>query len=400
MLRIHHSFHLPPARYWWLPAIVIITLGSILVLAQSPLPAAITFLLILLVLALIFRYTPHQPPASARSGIYILITLFFCLALLYITEISLRLSDTNRHQPPDGLVNGTLYTWGHVITNNSHGFREREFTSPKPPNTYRLMVLGDSMSWGVGLPVHERYSNLLEVLLNDTTSPQHFEVLNFAARAANTADELKTLQKYIGLVQPDQIIIGYNFDDMDSPDNIVDQESRQLAAQYNRLIDPYFSKLRLYYLSGQTNQAVKQAATLIGYVPDQTVEVRRQLSAQQKNLPSFKNTLYQIKQLSDSYHLPPPILVILERGLYADRPTDYAHPEPALQAIIDQQILAEKTAQSVGFTTQHHREDIAEELNDQILSVNAIDHHPSLALHQLYAAKLRDTVLANMSYIR
>ena len=117
-------------------------------------------------------------------------------------------------------------------------------------------------------------------------------------------------------------------------------------------------------------------------------------------MPSFKNTLYQIKQLSDSYHLPPPILVILERGLYADRPTDYAHPEPALQAIIDQQILAEKTAQSVGFTTQHHREDIAEELNDQILSVNAIDHHPSLALHQLYAAKLRDTVLANMSYIR
>ncbi|HBE90777.1 MAG: hypothetical protein A3E37_02720 [Candidatus Andersenbacteria bacterium RIFCSPHIGHO2_12_FULL_46_9] len=256
------------------------------------------------------------------------------------------------------------------------------------------------MSWGVGVPVNERYSNFLEDLLNQSSPPLHFEVLNFATQAGNIAEELATLQKYIDVAEPDQIVIGFNFDDIDSADNVIDPESRHLAAEYNHLIDPYLTKLRLYYLSGQTVKAIKQAATLTGYIPNQTVEVQRQLAAQNENLASFQNTLQQIKALSDSRRLPPPILAILERGLYADRPTDYANPESALQAIIDQQILAEKTAQSVGFITQHHREDIASELNNQILSVNAIDHHPSVALHQLYATKLHTSVLANMSYVR
>ncbi|MFA6198755.1 MAG: hypothetical protein WC734_06440 [Patescibacteria group bacterium] len=400
MLSTRSLLRLPPARFWYLPSFFLFVIGTILSLAQSPLPAALTLLFILLAIALLFRYIPDQPLSRSRTSSYWLLTALFCLALPYLIETSLRLSDTSRHQPPDGLVNGTLYTWGHVITNNSYGFREREFTVPKPTGTYRLMVLGDSMSWGVGVPVNDRYSNLLENILNETASSQHFEVLNFAAQAANIADELATLQKYIDVAEPDQIVIGFNFDDIDSADNIVDPENRRLATEYNRLIDPYFTKLRLYYLSGQTVKAIKQAATLAGYIPDQTVEVQRQLASQKTNLYSFENTLQQIKAISDTHHLPPPILIILERGLYTDRPTNYAHPEPALQAIIDQQILAEKTAQSVGFITQHHREDIAYQLNDQILSVNAVDHHPSVALHRLYAAKLRDTVLANMSYAK
>jgi len=400
MLSTRSLLRLPPARFWYLPSFFLFVIGTILSLAQSPLPAALTLLFILLAIALLFRYIPDQPLSRSRTSSYWLLTALFCLALPYLIETSLRLSDTSRHQPPDGLVNGTLYTWGHVITNNSYGFREREFTVPKPTGTYRLMVLGDSMSWGVGVPVNDRYSNLLENILNETASSQHFEVLNFAAQAANIADELATLQKYIDVAEPDQIVIGINFDDIDSADNIVDPENRRLATEYNRLIDPYFTKLRLYYLSGQTVKAIKQAATLAGYIPDQTVEVQRQLASQKTNLYSFENTLQQIKAISDTHHLPPPILIILERGLYTDRPTNYAHPEPALQAIIDQQILAEKTAQSVGFITQHHREDIAYQLNDQILSVNAVDHHPSVALHRLYAAKLRDTVLANMSYAK
>src|SRR3990167_5983993 len=388
MLSTHSLPHLPPARFWYLPSFFLFVIGTILALAQSPLPAALIFLFILLAIALVSRYSPHQPQTSAHSAFHFLLMALFCIALPYLIELTLRLNDTSRHLPPNGIVNSTLYTFGHVITNNSYGFREREFVVPKPPGTYRIMVLGDSMSWGVGVPVNERYSNFLEDLLNQSSPPLHFEVLNFATQAGNIAEELATLQKYIDVAEPDQIVIGFNFDDIDSADNVIDPESRHLAAEYNHLIDPYLTKLRLYYLSAQTVKANKQAATLTGYIPNQTVEVQRQLAAQNENLASFQNTLQQIKALSDSRRLPPPILAILERGLYADRPTDYANPESALQAIIDQQILAEKTAQSVGFITQHHREDIASELNNQILSVNAIDHPPSVALHQLYATKL------------
>ena len=43
------------------------------------------------------------------------------------------------------------YTWGHRVSDNSLGFREREFALPKPPGVCRVMVLGDSFTWGAGL---------------------------------------------------------------------------------------------------------------------------------------------------------------------------------------------------------------------------------------------------------
>lgn len=399
MNRLRQLFHLPPTRYWWLPLIVLAALGLILALAQSPLPAAIFYLLLLLSLAFILSRQP-RPKTSHRPLLSLVLTVILTSTLPYLIDTSLRLSALSRRLPPDNLVDGVFYTWGHVVANNSLGFREREIITPKPHGTYRIMVLGDSMTWGVGVPVSDRYSNLLENLLNQNGPSPRFEVLNFATQAANTTDELSTLKKYIAQVDPDQIVIGSNFDDSDDSDQVVDPESRRLTNQYNKYIDPYFSKLRLYYLSGQFIKAIKQAAILTGYLPDQTVELQRQLAMQAANLPAWQQTLKEIINLSSSRGLPPPILVILERGLYTDRPTDYQNPEPALQAIIDQQTQAERTAHDLGLITQRHYAEIARELNSQILAVNSADHHPSTALHQLFARKLRDNVLANMSYDR
>jgi len=60
-----------------------------------------------------------------------------------------------------------LYTWGNPVVNDSFGFREREFAIPKPDNVFRIMVLGDSLTWGAGLAVEERYTNRLEKYLNE-----------------------------------------------------------------------------------------------------------------------------------------------------------------------------------------------------------------------------------------
>src|SRR6266511_3843525 len=48
---------------------------------------------------------------------------------------------------------------------NSHGTRGAEFQAAKPPNTIRILSLGDSRTFGWGLSESETYSGLLEQLL-------------------------------------------------------------------------------------------------------------------------------------------------------------------------------------------------------------------------------------------
>ena len=76
--------------------------------------------------------------------------------------------------PVEAWIDGEVYTRGHLVKNNRYGFRQRDFTTPKPAGVYRVMVLGDSFTWGLGLAADDRYSAVAEELLNpgasDTTS--------------------------------------------------------------------------------------------------------------------------------------------------------------------------------------------------------------------------------------
>ena len=129
--------------------------------------------------------------------------------MLALLELSLRIIAWNR--PYDA---SPEWTWGHRVINNRFGFREREFAVPKGPNTYRIMVLGDSLTWGAGLGVEQRYSNLLESQLRKIFTEKDIEVLNFGRAGASTTVELDLLRKHIDLVQPDLIIVGFSFNDV------------------------------------------------------------------------------------------------------------------------------------------------------------------------------------------
>ena len=72
------------------------------------------------------------------------------------------------------------------VTLNELGYREREFELEKPPGVYRIAVVGDSFAYGQGLPVEERFSNLLEAKLN-SRGEQSYEVLNFSVPGLTTA---------------------------------------------------------------------------------------------------------------------------------------------------------------------------------------------------------------------
>ena len=87
-----------------------------------------------------------------------------------------------------------------VLQNNSLGFREREIP-PKRADRFRIVVIGDSFTFGNGLPEKDRLSNVLEAHLG----PQ-YEVLNFGVPGNNIPEHLDVLDKALG-VSPDFVLL-------------------------------------------------------------------------------------------------------------------------------------------------------------------------------------------------
>jgi lysophospholipase L1-like esterase len=67
---------------------------------------------------------------------------------------------------------------------NSLGMMDREYSVAAQPGTYRIALIGDSLSQGVGAEFGASYESRLEDFLNSSPSRLHsrYEVLNFAVR--------------------------------------------------------------------------------------------------------------------------------------------------------------------------------------------------------------------------
>jgi len=135
------------------------------------------------------------------------------IILLYACEIFLLLTAPELKLPVDGFSQGKLYTWGHEVINNRYGFREREFGVPKPEGCFRVMVLGDSFTWGAGLPVEQRYTNVLEGLLRQAYPGRQIEVLNFGTPGGPTVGERDIFRATKDAVGPDVVVVGFCLND-------------------------------------------------------------------------------------------------------------------------------------------------------------------------------------------
>ena len=63
--------------------------------------------------------------------------------------------------------------------NNSLGFRDVEHAAEKPEGVFRILVLGDSFTYGAGVAFEETYPRRLEAMLNGRRGPHpKVEVIN------------------------------------------------------------------------------------------------------------------------------------------------------------------------------------------------------------------------------
>ncbi len=102
---------------------------------------------------------------------------------------------------------------GSVI--NRAGMRDREFAVTKPHGVFRIVVIGDSVTFGFACSRGHAYPKQLESLLNEAATPEspRFEVLNLGVTGYNARQIVETLRVRGLRYQPDLVIYGYVLND-------------------------------------------------------------------------------------------------------------------------------------------------------------------------------------------
>ena len=97
---------------------------------------------------------------------------------------------------------------------NSKGIRDREFEIPKPDDVFRIIILGDSVTFGTEYPLELTYPKILEKLLNKKSGANiRYEVLNAGVCAYNAVQKFLLLKNKLLDYEPDMVILQFLNDD-------------------------------------------------------------------------------------------------------------------------------------------------------------------------------------------
>ena len=104
--------------------------------------------------------------------------------------------------------------WVPPMRTNSLGLRDEEFSVEKEQGAFRILALGDSVTFGWGVEAEETYVEQIEDMLNARFSSRQFEVINAGVPGRDTPNELEYLQQ-VGLsYDPDLVTVGWVVNDV------------------------------------------------------------------------------------------------------------------------------------------------------------------------------------------
>jgi hypothetical protein len=163
------------------------------------------------------------------------------LILIFLLEIFFRFFNQERivpdlHQSQYNLPNvlrsnldvtldwshGYLYPPFRLQTNSKRFLNDQEFQYKKPSDTFRILMLGNSIFMGLGVENAELFSKNLQDILNKRSTQKRVEVINFSGVAWSAIEFLKFLKSEGYKYQPDLVIVS--------------QGENDFRVQYNNLI--------------------------------------------------------------------------------------------------------------------------------------------------------------------
>ena len=142
-----------------------------------------------------------------------------------------------------------------LYTINSHGFRGVEFKEKKQRDTYRIIVLGDSISFGLCVPEEKTYYKLLEKMLHEAFPPLTFEVISVGIPGYTSFQGLQLLKSEILSYSPDMIIINFGGNNEFARGSFTDREYAQMIS--SSFLEKWSRKARTLGLLKSLSQMLK-----------------------------------------------------------------------------------------------------------------------------------------------
>jgi lysophospholipase L1-like esterase len=179
-------------------------------------------------------------------------------------------SDISAHrQRPKGygpyVPNLSTKFGGVTVTINSRGWRDAEYSLEKPEGVIRILVVGDSVTFGYGVQLEEVFSKVLERELNQR-GKAHYQVLSLGGAAGNTYFQKNVIRDNVPIYAPDLVILAFNLNDIvppevfekgDShPSDVRSSVSRSMLRLRKTLDGMFRSRSHLYFLFRERMKAI------------------------------------------------------------------------------------------------------------------------------------------------
>jgi len=191
------------------------------------------------------------------------------LGVSYYPETA-RYLDTLIIEEPIGYRNrpglkGKFY--GVPVTINSSGMRDREVPL-KPAGEFRLLVLGDSVPFGIGVRYEDSFPYQLEQQLNEHHPKRRFRTLNMGVPSYNTEQELIQLRSLGMALKPDAVMLLFSSNDIEPKLWVLEKRERW----YVDLVQRSYAGSLLYILYRKARQRLSavsaSSAQAVSPVPD------------------------------------------------------------------------------------------------------------------------------------
>ena len=294
------------------------------------------------------------------------------------------------------------YTWGNLTEVNQYNFRERDFETPKPSGVYRIMLLGDSFTWGTGLPVEKRYGNILENLLSDWAIEnkinRKIEVLTFSTGGGNIDKYATYLKRFKDITNPDLIIIGMTYNDP-SKKGWIDEGTRpkyknEIIPRITRFLEGSNYFYSSFLKSKLSPDGIFNMLERVGVIPD-PVEANwiTGYDKEGKNWKNFIDKLAEIENTAIEITKQAPVIVYLTAP-GSNIKESYYSPLGEKEALVQKMFAqVEPEAAKIGFIGVDVLPAFKEQLNGKYLALNIYDSHPNELCHLVYAEELKNKII-------
>jgi len=274
---------------------------------------------------------------------------------------------------------------GVIMSVDAHGLRrgEREITQEKQLGVTRLLLLGDSFTFGVGVRDEDTFARDLDRQLNRGATAPRFEVLNAGVQGYNTRDEVLYLENEWLAFEPDIVLIVFYVNDAYNDSAILNNgEALGIYAQQtgglakvSRLWDMAQHKLRQRRASKAVEDFYHQRYFA------KAGEFLENPGAMQVDWTVCKRALTSAAQLSRERGFKLGLVIFPE--LYY---LDARHP------FTDVYALVERTCADMGIPVLSLFETTFRGQNPRDLWVHPADHHPNEVAHRMAADAIAEFV--------